>query len=211
MKQIERESIDEDQYNQAIRMASRAGMPLDEPISNNNNNDKSTSSADKNDSQTRKEEAVERKEWERQRSTHLYENELKNQPKRGVTIQTGRSALSQRSATNSKPDLFMPSFDKDGGRPSLDPKTFADSKKDLEDELKNEINGGYNNHNNNNLQKHSPQDAVEVAAAQTSEIIAKAGAGTAFEGQNLGIGGLDDVLSQIKRRIWVPLAGELEI
>jgi hypothetical protein len=189
-------------------MASRAGMPLDEPITNNSN-DGSTHNTDKNDLQTRKEEAIERKEWERQRSTHLYENEMKSQPKRGVTVQTGRSALTQRASNNSKPDLFMPSLEKDGGRPSLDPKIFADSKKDLEDELKKEINGGNNDNENKNVQKHFPQDAVDVAAAQTSEIIAKAGAGKAFEGQNLGIGGLDDVLNQIKRRIWVPLAGKL--
>lgn len=47
---------------------------------------------------------------------------------------------------------------------------------------------------------------IAQAASKTSEMVAKAGAGDAFTGENLGIGGLDDVLSQVKRRIWVPLA-----
>jgi vesicle-fusing ATPase len=36
--------------------------------------------------------------------------------------------------------------------------------------------------------------------------VAKAGAGSNFDGEMLGIGGLDDVLAQIKRRVWIPLA-----
>jgi hypothetical protein len=47
---------------------------------------------------------------------------------------------------------------------------------------------------------------LSFAAAKTSELVAKAGGGDAFTGQSLGIGGLDDVLLQVKRRIWVPLA-----
>lgn len=45
-----------------------------------------------------------------------------------------------------------------------------------------------------------------MAEKINSELVAKAGAGLAFDGKQLGIGGLDDVLSQIKRRVWVPLA-----
>jgi len=41
---------------------------------------------------------------------------------------------------------------------------------------------------------------------QASELVALAGSGGAFQGATLGIGGLDDVLNQIKRRVWVPLA-----
>ena len=44
------------------------------------------------------------------------------------------------------------------------------------------------------------------AEQMSSELIARAGAGSAFTGEKLGIGGLDDVLSQVKRRIWTPLA-----
>lgn len=45
-----------------------------------------------------------------------------------------------------------------------------------------------------------------AASTNVSEQIARAGALSAFSGENLGIGGLDDVLSQIKRRVWTPLA-----
>ena len=41
---------------------------------------------------------------------------------------------------------------------------------------------------------------------QASELVALAGSDDAFDGSALGIGGLDDVLQQIKRRVWVPLA-----
>lgn len=49
-------------------------------------------------------------------------------------------------------------------------------------------------------------EVEEHAEIRTSTLIAEAGAGSAFDGTSLGIGGLDDVLSQVKRRIWVPLA-----
>ncbi|MGK3735316.1 MAG: vesicle-fusing ATPase [Bacillariaceae sp.] len=52
----------------------------------------------------------------------------------------------------------------------------------------------------------SSSPAAVAAASRVSEMIAKAGSGEAFEGQTLGVGGLDDVLEQIKRRIWTPLA-----
>ncbi len=46
----------------------------------------------------------------------------------------------------------------------------------------------------------------QEAEERSSALIAEAGSGSAFDGESLGIGGLDDILSQIKRRIWVPLA-----
>ena len=45
-----------------------------------------------------------------------------------------------------------------------------------------------------------------LASAKSSELIARAGSGSAFTGSALGVGGLDDVLSQIQRRVWIPLA-----
>jgi hypothetical protein len=189
MQQIKRETMDNDLFNQAERMAARAGMPLEEPKPQNSN------------SQQRKTGAEERNEWEkeRQRSTHLYESKKPETKgvKRGVTVETGRSALSKRMANNSKPDLFMPSVAK-----GLDPKEFADGKKSLQDELEKEISS------NKDSVNVPPKDAIEEASAKTSEIVAKAGSGNAFQGQSMGIGGLDDVLGQIKRRIWVPLAGK---
>jgi len=69
---------------------------------------------------------------------------------------------------------------------------FSKDKKLLQDEL----NEGVEAMNTAN------KDAFELAA----ELIAKAGAKNSFLGSKLGIGGLDDVLMQIKRRVWVPLA-----
>ena len=115
MNQIERETMDDELYNQAKRMASRAGMPLTEPPSTTSSSPSTSSSS------SRKEQADERSDWERQRSTHLYESKKPSRPvKRGVTVETGkktnknisRSALSAR-AENSKPDLFMPSVERE--------------------------------------------------------------------------------------------------
>lgn len=50
------------------------------------------------------------------------------------------------------------------------------------------------------------KDDLGSGEAQASALVARAGAGGAFQGKELGIGGLDDVLAQIKRRVWVPLA-----
>jgi len=47
---------------------------------------------------------------------------------------------------------------------------------------------------------------LDRASAKNSEIIARAGSGNAFSGSVLGVGGLDDVLAQIQRRVWIPLA-----
>jgi vesicle-fusing ATPase len=47
---------------------------------------------------------------------------------------------------------------------------------------------------------------TNFASTKASELIARAGSGSAFAGTALGVGGLDDVLSQIQRRVWIPLA-----
>jgi vesicle-fusing ATPase len=48
------------------------------------------------------------------------------------------------------------------------------------------------------------KDALKDAQLRNSKMVAKLGGN--FDGEILGIGGLDDILSQVKRRIWVPLA-----
>ena len=55
------------------------------------------------------------------------------------------------------------------------------------------------NDNNNN---------ETLGSTIVSEYIAQAGIGIGnnFDGTLLGVGGLDDVLQQIKRRVWIPLA-----
>lgn len=52
----------------------------------------------------------------------------------------------------------------------------------------------------------STERDMNIALAKSSELIARAGSGDAFLGSVLGVGGLDDVLAQIQRRVWIPLA-----
>ena len=47
---------------------------------------------------------------------------------------------------------------------------------------------------------------IDFGSVKASELIARAGSGSAFKGKTLGVGGLDDVLSEIQRRVWIPLA-----
>jgi len=54
--------------------------------------------------------------------------------------------------------------------------------------------------------KDAELSAADAAASRVSDIIAKAGSGIGFDGTALGVGGLDDVLGEIKTRIWTPLA-----
>ena len=194
MEQIKREAMDDEQHKQAVRMAKRASMPVTDDV------------AKTKESIEREKEAKERKQWESTRSMservkENVSNASKSPPKASYITTgkpaSGRSALSNRNSKNGKPDLFMPKVDK-----SLDPKEFADSKMALEKEL--EQNGS---------SKPQPQSgmtpsttAIEEAEERASELVAQAGAASAFEGTSLGIGGLDGVLKQVKRRVWIPLA-----
>jgi len=54
--------------------------------------------------------------------------------------------------------------------------------------------------------KDAKLSGAEAAAKRASDIIAQAGSGMGFDGTTLGVGGLDDVLEEIKTRIWTPLA-----
>lgn len=194
MKQIERESLDQDQVQRSIRMANRAGMPLDDPAEIKMAQKRRSSSGSE-----RKSEAEQRKEWENQFQAKAsgekkpFVGNIAGSPKGG-----GRSALSNRMKKNSKPDLFMDSVV--SSRDPQEVKEFADGKKALQQEMTNE------GKDTKTTQSTIPQDEVALAEAKTSEIVAKAGSGSAFDGDTLGIGGLDDVLSQVKRRVWVPLA-----
>ncbi len=54
--------------------------------------------------------------------------------------------------------------------------------------------------------KGNVNDYNSIVSAKSSELIARAGSGDAFLGSVLGVGGLDDVLARIRRRVWIPLA-----
>jgi hypothetical protein len=108
------------------------------------------------------------------------------------------------------------------GKNGLDPFSFAEDKQQLQESMKSSIKSPQSNFQksiNNELQeaKDSTTETtaasaapvnLDFASAKASELVARAGSGTAFKGKTLGIGGLDDVLSQIQRRVWIPLAGE---
>ena len=182
--------MDEETAQQAIRMAGRASMPLTKPP-----DDETIAKLNKNAGKLES-TAEDRKKWENARSSSTSNKDIKRPV--GVHISTGkRSALSQRIADNSS----TPQVDK-----RMSPKVHADSKKELEEELARVIPDNSEDDDDASSPPTPPLDAVETAESKTSELVAKAGSGMAFDGDTLGIGGLDGVLSQIKRRIWVPLA-----
>lgn len=199
MTQIKRESMDEELFKQAIRMAERASVPVQEYKT------KMNISSGESNATKRKSEAEERKEWEKQRNEKPGEKASKFPGNVVGSKPGGRSALSNRAAANGKPDLFMPDVGRN--RNPDDIENFAQSKRGLEDALAENIGGKGSTSSDTEAQEPIiDKDTMTLAEEKSSEIVAKAGAGSAFEGGSLGIGGLDDVLAQIKRRIWVPLA-----
>ena len=141
-------------------------------------------SVDSEKFEQRKNQTQERKQWEE--TNHTGQS----------GIRRGRSALTTR--TDSKVDHpFMGYVDS-----RLDPKSVAEDKQNLERELNAEKNGM------DALTAPFADDDEEkvVASARVSNIIAQTGAASSFDGQTLGIGGLDDVLSEVRRRVWIPLA-----
>lgn len=132
-----------------------------------------------------------------------------------------RSALSARMASDNGIGKAMLSGTVEG-KNGLDPFSFAEDKQQLQESMKSSIKSPQSNFQksiNNELQeaKDSTTETtaasaapvnLDFASAKASELVARAGSGTAFKGKTLGIGGLDDVLSQIQRRVWIPLAGE---
>mmetsp|Transcript_27901 Transcript_27901/g.65592 ORF Transcript_27901/g.65592 Transcript_27901/m.65592 type:complete len:661 (-) Transcript_27901:121-2103(-) len=184
LDQIAAEAIDKDLVRQSIRTVKRAGVPIHKTYLENYQNELELG---KNDAGSRRSQAETRKGWETIQNGSL-----------SSTPNGGKSALSRRMAekTNGgRPDLFTPSI--------LDPESIAYVAKDQSD-LRAAMNG---NTDEEDAEAASRSALVAAdAASKVSEIISRAGGGSAFEGQSLGVGGLDDVLAQIKRRIWTPLA-----
>lgn len=130
-----------------------------------------------NDSSARKNEAAKRQDWEAQQKQQQSSN-------------GGKSALSRRM-NGDKPDFMTSSV--------TDPDSIAN--------YANDKQAFQNAMDDSSINKDAPSPTISAeAASRVSKLIAQAGSGVAFEGQTLGVGGLDDVLAQIKRRIWTPLA-----
>lgn len=200
---IKQHTVDDDVIVQAIGMIQHAG--LSESNANNKSNtseNRNEGSAAKNsnekllgktDEVERKKKAETRKQWEEFRSKQA-----------SNVAAGGRSALSRRQMNDSnRPDgLFLNNF-------ALNTKTQSDQL--LSDKQYLERIAGTSNSTNPKMENFvdgdsNNNDIAIKASTIVSEYVAKAGGISNFDGQSLGIGGLDDVLGQIKRRVWIPLA-----
>lgn len=86
---------------------------------------------------------------------------------------------------------------------SNNPLDLAADKAALQSELRQPVGSAWLGRND---ASQASSGEGRAAATRVSEIIAKAGGESAFCGEGMGIGGLDDVLAQVRRRVWVPLA-----
>lgn len=164
--------------------------------------------------------AEERLKWEQQQKernslTKHYNSvsEKKTKEKQGGGV---RSALSARMQNSKGGDPFVSSMIDGGGksRGVDDLVEFAEDKKALQDAMTSSSSSSGNvaapsnnksvatDNNNSGINGNN----IDFASVKASELIARAGSGSAFEGKTLGVGGLDDVLSEIQRRVWIPLA-----
>lgn len=205
LDQIEAEAVIPENVSyirQALRVVKRAGVPMhktyvermEQYMNDDDGNNGSTSNSNelgRTDPSQRRQDAQTRQEWERR------QQQEQQQDQNAV-----KSALSRRmTTTNSgkttrKPDVLMSSV--------LSPDDIATIANDKESLQKAMEGGGYGDDNSNSSE--GPTANADLAAGRVSQMIARAGSGHSFEGGNLGIGGLDDVLVEIKRRIWTPLA-----
>eukprot|EP00978_Attheya_sp_CCMP212_P001528 scaffold3150_cov51-Attheya_sp.AAC.20 len=225
MIQVQRHSLDDELKSRASRMVGRAGMPLEEPppLPPTLEKEKVASrtyaavtgyTVAELDAARRKQEAEARTKWEAEFKAEEVTNGIKERLTNNNS--EGRSALSTRAATNGKPDLgmandFATAYQgavADDFATAYQGARVAKDKEDLQKELRDaeEARVASNRKTEKPDEALKSESEIESAAAITSELVARAGAGSAFEGASLGIGGLDDVLAQVKRRIWVPLA-----
>ena len=128
-----------------------------------------------------------------------------------------RSALSSRMSSGDGISNALLSGAVEGQN-GLDPFAFAQDKQQLQESMKSSISAQTQSNfqksinseqqptNDSSLSEPTVPINLDFASAKASELVARAGSGTAFQGSTLGVGGLDDVLSQIQRRVWIPLA-----
>eukprot|EP00548_Thalassiothrix_antarctica_P008017 CAMPEP_0194143484 /NCGR_PEP_ID=MMETSP0152-20130528/12655_1 /TAXON_ID=1049557 /ORGANISM="Thalassiothrix antarctica, Strain L6-D1" /LENGTH=636 /DNA_ID=CAMNT_0038842927 /DNA_START=157 /DNA_END=2067 /DNA_ORIENTATION=+ len=182
LDQILRESKVESLTIKTLKLVKRAGFPVQEETRRRNEVE--------NDSLKRQREAEERVKWEKFRSTaeevgemvekgrRTEEQEIRRRQQQSGEEEKPRSALSSRLKNDrKKPDLFMGEIDKN-----------------LTDERSK----------HSKSQDDANQKTMQDAQILSSELVAQAGSD--FDGETMGIGGLDDVLAQVKRRVWIPLA-----
>lgn len=191
LEQIQLHARDPAQIELSKRRVQRAGLPLKQTVPTEEKEQAAESSAKelgRTDAERRRQDAEQRKNWEATRKAETADAAV-------ASNVDSRSALGRRGGTG-KPDILMRQVD-----PSLSAQQrFADDKVALQKQLDGGDQG-----------ETAPYDYLRneldrAASNKVSELVARAGADSAFDGQSLGIGGLDDVLSQVKRRVWTPLA-----
>ena len=210
MKQIEREAKNEELIKKGQRLISRAGMPLEKPPTEVKDSQKiSTSSRSQNleynsSVKQRTDDVNARKEWEtfRQSADNVEASIAKKETelKRSAISDRIPATMSKSTSASEKAKAFTQQINEG----DIDAVSFANDKMALQDTLAEEERHNTNGMNDNN--DDDIKQKINDAITKTTELVAQAGAGSAFAGETLGIGGLDDVLSQVKRRIWVPLA-----
>ena len=223
LQQIERLSLDEAYISRSRRLVSRSGMPLDPPpppppeehvpaveqlrqrhhessSSDNTNNTTTTTTTTMTnvmkpmgamilDGGNREVDANKRLAWESKQHIEQQSeliNERTNNDCSGI----------DPTGIISNP---MIAFAKDG-------KSLKDA---MDDASRPTENKGYDDPRGWKATTTNTDNADidnNFASTKASELIARAGSGSAFAGTALGVGGLDDVLSQIQRRVWIPLA-----
>jgi SpoVK/Ycf46/Vps4 family AAA+-type ATPase len=232
LNQIKRESKSQSLILTATRLAKRGGFPMDE-IDDDDNNSSSNTELGRTDSTERRQGVEARKGWEDFRDNVAEVGELVGRSRIGDALVgpkggAPRSALTSRETSNGgKRDLFLAEIETRLMEEKIDrespiqpeaqepilPKAqqpiqskaqqpiikaeiaekFMDPEADVDPTPKSKR--GY---------RMMGKDALLDAQLRTSELVAKSGSN--FEGEMMGIGGLDDVLAQVKRRIWIPLA-----
>lgn len=138
-------------------------------------------------------------------------NDKEEEKEKDNTSSMGRNAISYEREDNTIINARKEWEEEQKFSKPNDINNFINDKESFQDEVLQNNNNNNNNNNadyvtNTNSNNNAEEDITE-AEKLASELIAKAGAKpNTFSGTNLGIGGLDDILQQIKRRVWVPLS-----
>jgi ATP-dependent 26S proteasome regulatory subunit len=180
-----------DSYDiRAQRLIQRAGLPVPKSKDAANQLHQSVVFGSVNGEQ-RRNEALLRREWE----TQLQINETVRKSNEGRA--TGDGPLHRE-------EIFVNdkiSLQKELSDPQADATAWRRQNVDMEDSVIRDASDRVRRQNVD-----MDDEVVQDASDRVSAMVAMAGADASFTGKQLEIGGLDDVLSQIKRRIWTPLA-----
>jgi hypothetical protein len=197
LEEIGRLSQDPKLIQRANRLAQRAGLPPPSTTTVTSNADTTSTYTsrkrrnEQDEATLRREQAVQRRQWEASREqaeesvntsgSRLYSNDVRSAL--GERADSKKQVLDLEAVVNQKTQLEMEIRSVESSRIE-----------EIPDPTDKETTTSPSNNRDN------------VAAAKVAELVTRAGGGSAFDPATLGIGGLDDVLAQVKRRVWTPLA-----